>query len=88
MQAESPLAQFASMSINQADEEPVEFVATPGDDVMSVTGSSVIGSSVSQDKRSTMEVDAAMINNAVTLINNLSEQVLIYYCFSESTLNH
>ena len=86
MQAESPLAQFASMSINQADEEPVEFVATPGDDVMSVTGSSVIGSSVSQDKRSTMEVDAAMINNAVSMINSLSQQVLIYYSFSESTL--
>ena len=85
MQAESPVAQFASMSINQADEELVEFVATPGDNEDDI---SVIGSSVSQDKRTTMEVDAAMINNAVALINNLSEQVLIYYCFSESTLNH
>jgi hypothetical protein len=84
MQAESPVAQFASMSINQADEELVEFVATPGD----TDDISVIGSSVSQDKRTTMEVDAAMINNAVALINNLSEQVLIYYCFSVSTLNH
>jgi hypothetical protein len=85
MQAESPVAQFASMSINQADEELVEFVATPGDNEDDI---SVIGSSVSQDKRTTMEVDAAMINNAVALINNLSEQVLIYYCFSVSTSNH
>jgi hypothetical protein len=81
-QADSPSDQLAGLSLNQANEGLPDFVATPGDD----DAVSFVGSSVSQNQKTTMEVDAAMINNAVAMINNLSQQVLIYYSFSVSTL--
>jgi hypothetical protein len=81
-QTESPSDQLAGLNLNQADEDLPDFVATPGDDDVV----SVIGSSVSQNQKTTMEVDAAMINNAVAMINNMSQEVFLYYCFSLSTL--
>ena len=76
MQADSPTAQFAGLNLNQADEELPEFVATPGDDA------SAIGSSVSQQNKNTIQVDAEMVDNAVAMIQNLAQQVLTYYIFS------
>ena len=69
MQAESPVAQFAGMNLNQADDELPEYVSS-------------VGSSVSQQNKKTMEVDAGMVDNAVAMIENLHETVLTYYIFS------
>ena len=69
MQAESPVAQFAGMNLNQADDELPEYVSS-------------VGSSVSQQNKKTMEVDAGMVDNAVSMLQNLHETVLTYYIFS------
>ena len=69
MQAESPVAQFAGMNLNQADDELPEYVSS-------------VGSSVSQQNKKTMEVDAGMVDNAVSMLHNLHETVLTYYIFS------
>jgi hypothetical protein len=68
MQAESPSAQLASLTLYQADEELPEYVSS-------------VGSSVSQQDKNTIQVNAEMVNNAVTMIQNLSQQVLTYYLF-------
>ena len=72
MQAESPVAQFAGMNLNQADDELPEYVSSVGS----------VGSSVSQQNKKTMEVDAGMVDNAVSMLQNLHETVLTYYIFS------
>lgn len=69
MQAESPSAQLASLTLYQADEELPEYVSS-------------VGSSVSQQAKKTMEVDAGMVDNAVAMMQNLHETVLTYYIFS------
>ena len=69
MQAESPVAQFAGMNLNQADDELPEYVSS-------------VGSFVSQQNKKTMEVDAGMVDNAVSMLQNLHETVLTYYIFS------
>ncbi len=69
MQAESPSAQLASLTLYQADEEVPEYVSS-------------VGSSVSQQAKKTMEVDAGMVDNAVAMMQNLHEMVLTYYIFS------
>ena len=69
MQAESPAAQLASLTLYQADEEFPEYVSS-------------VGSSVSQQDKKTMEVDAGMVDNAVAMMQNLHETVLTYYIFS------
>ena len=68
MQAESPSAQLASLTLYQADEELPEYVSS-------------VGSSVSQQDKNTIQVNAEMVNNAVAMIQNLSQQVLKYYLF-------
>jgi hypothetical protein len=68
MQAESPSAQLASLTLYQADDELPEYVSS-------------VGSSVSQQDKNTIQVNAEMVNNAVTMIQNLSQQVLTYYLF-------
>ncbi len=69
MQAESPSAQLASLTLYQADEELPEYVSS-------------VGSSVSQQDKNTIQVNADMVNNAVVMIQNLSQQVLTYYLVS------
>ena len=69
MQAESPSAQLASLTLYQADEELPEYVSS-------------VGSSVSQQDKNTIQVNAVMVNNAVAMIQNLSQQVLTYYLVS------
>jgi hypothetical protein len=69
MQAESPSAQLASLTLYQADEELPEYVSS-------------VGSSVSQQDKNTIQVNAEMVNNAVAMIQNLTQQVLTYYIFT------
>ena len=69
MEAESPSAQLASLTLYQADEELPEYVSS-------------VGSSVSQQDKNTIQVNAEMVNNAVAMIQNLSQQVLTYYLVS------
>jgi hypothetical protein len=69
MQAENPSAQLASLTLYQADEELPEYVSS-------------VGSSVSQQDKNTIQVNAEMVNNAVAMIQNLSQQVLTYYLVS------
>jgi hypothetical protein len=69
MQAESPSAQLASLTLYQADEEVPEYVSS-------------VGSSVSQQAKKTMEVDTGMVDNAVAMMQNLHETVLTCYIFS------
>ena len=71
MESESPSDQLASLTLYQADEELPEYVSS-GDDA------SAVGSSVSQQDK----VNAEMVNNAVAMIQNLSQQVLTHYLFS------
>ena len=75
MQAESPSDQLASLTLYQADEELPEYVSS-GDDA------SVVGSSVSQQDKNTIQVNAEMVNNAVAMIQSLSQQVLTCYLVS------
>jgi hypothetical protein len=71
-QAESPSDQFAGMNLNQAD--------APIEEYMSETSSAVsVGSSVSQQGQTTVQVNAAMVTNAVEMINSLRDEVLKFY---------
>ena len=69
MESESPSDQLAGMTLYQADEELPEYVSS-------------VGSSVSQQNKTTVEVNAEMVDNAVAMIQNLAQQVLTYYTFS------
>ena len=66
----SPSDQFAALNINQ-DEEGLPKYESSGDEAVSM-----VGSSVSQTEQTTVQVDAAMVNNAITMINDLRERVL------------
>ena len=75
MQAESPAAQFAGLSLNQEEDELPEYISS-GDDA------SAVGSSVTQQNKNTIQVNAEMVDNAVAMIQNLAQQVLTYCIFS------
>ena len=75
MQVDSPTAQFAGLNLKQEDDELPEYVSS-GDDA------SAVGSSVSQQDKNTIQVNAEMMDNAVAMIQNLAQQVLTYYIFS------
>ena len=69
MESESPSDQLASLTLYQADEELPEYVSS-------------VGSSVSQQKKNTIEVSAEMADHAMAMIQDLAQQVLTYYIFS------
>jgi hypothetical protein len=71
---ESPSDQLAGLNLNQADEELPDYVSGDESDDFSA-----VGSSVSQQQQTTVEVNAAMVNDAVAMINTLPEQVLTFY---------
>jgi hypothetical protein len=56
------------LSLYQEDEVLPEYVSS-GDDA------SAVGSSVSQTMQTTVQVNAAMVENAMAMITNLQEQV-------------
>ena len=66
----SPSDQLAAMTLNQDDDGLPQYESS-GDEAVSM-----VGSSVSQTQQTTVQVDAAMVNNAITMINDLRDQVL------------
>ena len=59
------------LSLYQADEVLPEYVSS-GDDA------SAVGSSVSQTKQTTVEVSAAMFENAIAIVTDLKQQVTLF----------
>jgi hypothetical protein len=68
------------LSLYQADEELPEYVSS-GDDA------SAVGSSVSQTMQTTVQVNAAMVENAMTMITNLQQQVTLYRAIQSINTN-
>lgn len=67
---EVPSDQLAGLNLYQGDDELPDYVSS-GDDA------SAVGSSVSQTQQTTIQVNASMVNDAVSMINSLREQVLV-----------
>ena len=55
---------MGALSLDDKDEDLPDYVSS-------------VGSSVSQSKKTTIEMDAEMVNNAMTMITNLQQQVNI-----------
>ena len=70
---DSPSDQLASMTINEDDGGLPQYVSSDEDAI------SMVGSSVSQTKQTTIQVDAAMVTDAVKMITELRQEVLTHY---------
>ena len=60
----SEVVGMGALSLDDKDEDLPDYVSS-------------VGSSVSQSKKTTIEMDAEMVNNAMTMITNLQQQVNI-----------
>jgi hypothetical protein len=77
---DSPSDPLASMNLNEDDGGLPQYVSSDEDAI------SMVGSSVSQTNQLTMQIDAAMVTDAVKMINELQQEVLTYCLLSVSTL--
>ena len=62
----TPTDELGGLSLYQADHDLPDYVSS-------------VGSSVSQSKKTTVEVDAEMVNNAMLMITNLQQQVFALF---------
>jgi len=62
----TPTDELGGLSLYQADQDLPDYVSS-------------VGSSVSQSKKTTVEVDAEMVNNAMLMITNLQQQVFAFF---------
>ena len=65
----TPTDELGGLSLYQADHDLPDYVSS-------------VGSSVYQSKKTTVEVDAEMVNNAMLMITNLQQQVLSFLLIS------
>ena len=54
----------------------------PIPECVSSDGGSMVGSSVSQSTKKTVEVDATILNNALSIITNLQNQVILFSSYN------
>jgi len=71
---ETPTDDLGSLSLYQADQDPPDYVSSAG-------------SSVSQSKKTTIEMDAEMVSNAMNMITTLQQQVNIVLLISTVDIN-
>jgi hypothetical protein len=74
MSEEIPSETLAGLTLHTNDDNIPECVSSDG--------SSMVGSSVSQSMQKTVEVDAAMLNNAMSIIINLQNQVILFSSYN------